>query len=136
MLAQKDKEIYMRSHSHNPTERRQEHPSSVILSEMTLEEIEVSGGLKIQMNDIRYYPTDMLCPITRQPFCNPVFASDGHVYEREAIKQWLNAHTTSPCTGVEVTEFYSYKHEWIPESTCLKPLVAMKGAVEEFTRNH
>ena len=41
------------------------------------------------------------CPITLAPLrdlVNPVIASDGHVYEREAIVQWLRTNPTSPLT--------------------------------------
>ncbi|UJR17797.1 hypothetical protein I4U23_004696 [Adineta vaga] len=41
---------------------------------------------------------DLFCPITLQLFRDPVIAADGHVYEREAIIQWINEHGTSPFT--------------------------------------
>ena len=41
---------------------------------------------------------DLICPITLELFHEPVRASDGRVYEREAITKWINEHGTSPYT--------------------------------------
>ena len=38
------------------------------------------------------------CPITNEPFTDPVIASDGHTYERLAIEEWFKNHNTSPMT--------------------------------------
>lgn len=38
------------------------------------------------------------CSITCERFVDPVLASDGHTYERSAIKTWLAEHATSPLT--------------------------------------
>lgn len=43
-----------------------------------------------------------LCPITMRPLVDPVRTSDGHVYERYAILQWLEQHDTSPLTGARL----------------------------------
>ncbi len=41
-----------------------------------------------------------ICPITQQPFVDPVITSDGHTYERSAIQQWFDTgKRTSPVTG-------------------------------------
>ena len=45
------------------------------------------------------YPEWALCPITLQPFCDPVVALDGHTYERLAIATWLQTHGNSPLTN-------------------------------------
>ena len=45
-------------------------------------------------------PDAYVCPITRELMHDPVFASDGHTYERDAIQQWLISHDTSPKTGL------------------------------------
>ena len=29
----------------------------------------------------------------------PVIAADGHTYERKAVQEWLQHHSTSPVTG-------------------------------------
>ena len=36
----------------------------------------------------------LVCPISHQPFRHPVFAMDGHTYERDAIEAWINRHLT------------------------------------------
>ncbi|GMH69495.1 hypothetical protein TrRE_jg392, partial [Triparma retinervis] len=41
----------------------------------------------------------IICPITRCPFDDPVIASDGFTYEREAIEQWLRGNNRSPQTN-------------------------------------
>ena len=42
---------------------------------------------------------DLRCPITLEVMRDPVLASDGHSYERDAIERWLINHRTSPLTG-------------------------------------
>ena len=39
------------------------------------------------------------CPITLEKLLDPVLLSDGQVYERRAVLQWLAAHSSSPCTN-------------------------------------
>ena len=41
---------------------------------------------------------DDICPITHEPFRDPIRASDGRLYEREAITKWVSEHGTSPFT--------------------------------------
>lgn len=41
-------------------------------------------------------PEDFVCPITQQLMIDPVQASDGHTYEREAIRKWFEKNSTSP----------------------------------------
>jgi serine/threonine protein kinase len=43
-------------------------------------------------------PNELLCPITSLIFRDPVVATDGHTYEREAITQWLQQRRVSPMT--------------------------------------
>jgi len=45
-------------------------------------------------------PDDYLCPITLELMRIPVVLSDGHIYEKKAIKKWLQKHDTSPLTGL------------------------------------
>jgi hypothetical protein len=40
----------------------------------------------------------LICPITHETMKDPVFADDGHTYERSAIEKWLNDYNTSPVT--------------------------------------
>ena len=39
------------------------------------------------------------CPITHQRMIDPVIASDGYTYEREAVQKWLKTKSTSPMTN-------------------------------------
>jgi hypothetical protein len=58
---------------------------------------------------------------------DPVMLTDGHVYEKQAIKQWLTNHDTSPLTKVKVDKniiipcFVLRKliHDFISNSNCL-----------------
>mmetsp|Transcript_15984 Transcript_15984/g.18216 ORF Transcript_15984/g.18216 Transcript_15984/m.18216 type:complete len:351 (+) Transcript_15984:144-1196(+) len=40
-------------------------------------------------------PRDLICPITQEIFTNPVVTSDGHTYEKHAIRTWINAQKDS-----------------------------------------
>jgi len=44
----------------------------------------------------------MLCPITLQPFVDPVLAEDGHTYERHAIEKWFISKHSSPVTNQHI----------------------------------
>ena len=41
-------------------------------------------------------PAEFVCPITLELMRDPVLASDGHAYERQAIECWIAKHLTSP----------------------------------------
>ena len=45
---------------------------------------------------------DLMCPITRHLFNDPVMGSDGYCYERSAIEKWLKKNSTSPTTGLHM----------------------------------
>ena len=51
-------------------------------------------------NDSNTPPDAFVCPITHEVMKDPVVATDGHTYERKAMKEWLTRHDTSPMTGV------------------------------------
>ena len=55
---------------------------------------------------------DTICPITLEPFRDPVTATDGHVYEREAITRWILEHGTSPFTRepLQISDLRSNDH--------------------------
>jgi SUMO ligase MMS21 Smc5/6 complex component len=36
---------------------------------------------------------ELTCPITLKTFQDPVFAEDGHTYERSAISEWIDRAT-------------------------------------------
>ena len=44
-------------------------------------------------------PPEFLCPITMETMTDPVFAADGHVYDRASIESFLETHDTSPLTN-------------------------------------
>ncbi|CAI5995891.1 unnamed protein product [Closterium sp. NIES-64] len=44
-------------------------------------------------------PSVLFCPITQEMMVNPVLAADGHTYEQEAIKSWLETSDMSPMTN-------------------------------------
>lgn len=48
------------------------------------------------------------CPITLEPFEEPVLAIDGHTYEKKAIKKWLKQGKTSPLTNEPLTNKFFY----------------------------
>ena len=47
-------------------------------------------------------PAEFVCAITYEVMSDPVTTADGHVYEREAIAEWLREHHTSPRTGAQL----------------------------------
>ena len=53
---------------------------------------------------------------------DPVITCDGHSYEREAIKEWLRHHRTSPVTGM------------LLEHTRVLRAHALRNAIEEWEK--
>lgn len=51
---------------------------------------------------------------------DPVVASDGHSYEREAIEKWLQIRRTSPKTNLPLSD------------SVLKPNFALKSIIEDY----
>ena len=79
--------------------------------------------LKITLGD--KLPDEIICPITKEIFFDPVSTVDGATFEKEAIQYWFQENDTSPITGLKlasknlinnflvkkfVTEFYE-KHK-------------------------
>lgn len=62
----------------------------------------------------------LLCPITLTIMFDPVVATDGHTYEREAIKTWLTKNNNSPMTREEITD------------KSLRTNRAIRSAIERF----
>lgn len=62
----------------------------------------------------------MKCPITLEPFVDPVMAEDGHTYERAAIMRALVLRHASPCTGARIGVLLRANH-------------AMRNVVDEWT---
>lgn len=47
---------------------------------------------------------NLTCPLTQQIYVDPVKATDGKTYERNAIKRWIREHHISPVTGEPMDE--------------------------------
>jgi len=75
-------------------------------------------------------PQHMQGPISYQRMVDPVVASDGFTYEREAIEKWINeGKTTSPMTQEEMDTtlipnqvMKTQIQEWVEENTSLSGL--------------
>jgi hypothetical protein len=66
-------------------------------------------------------PEMFLCPITQEIMQDPVIASDGHTYEKEAIKKWTRCgRNVSPMTNLPF------------ESAQLIPNHNLKSAIEAY----
>ena len=46
----------------------------------------------------------LICPITHALMEDPVMCSDGHSYERAAIRHWLASANTSPVTNRQLSD--------------------------------
>ena len=65
--------------------------------------------------------SSMQCPITHDMMRDPVIASDGHSYEREAIERWFSmGKNTSPKTNAVLT------------SLQLTPNHSLRQTIEEY----
>jgi hypothetical protein len=69
-------------------------------------------------------PSIFVCPITQEVMSDPVFASDGYTYEREAIAAWITTHNTSPMTNLPLL----HPH--------LTPNHALRSSVREWLDQH
>lgn len=63
-------------------------------------------------------PDEFECPITKMVMEDPVIAADGRSYERSAIEEWLELHTTSPMTNKVLS------HRWLTPNLALKNLIS------------
>eukprot|EP01094_Clydonella_sp_ATCC50884_P029210 TRINITY_DN9067_c0_g1_i1.p1 TRINITY_DN9067_c0_g1~~TRINITY_DN9067_c0_g1_i1.p1 ORF type:complete len:487 (+),score=103.33 TRINITY_DN9067_c0_g1_i1:250-1710(+) len=68
---------------------------------------------------------EFLCPITHEVMADPVIASDGYSYDREAISQWLMRSSVSPMTRLQFTS-----NNLIP-NYCLKSLIQRSGLLTD-----
>lgn len=59
----------------------------------------VDRSLPATQDILFYTPDDLRCPITHEPFLQPVLTAGGHVYERGAIEKHLSLRVTDPLTG-------------------------------------
>ena len=63
------------------------------------------------------------CPISSALMKHPVVCNDGHTYEHDHTKHWLEDNDTSPMTRERLS------------SKVFRKNYALKGAMEEFSRN-
>ena len=73
---------------------------------------------------------DLTCPITLRVFRDPVKATDGHTYEREAIVRWIKDHGTSPLTRqvLDVNELVPDYH--VQEKIARRPSLAGSSDIQ------
>lgn len=67
---------------------------------------------------------DLICMITNQYFYDPVTISDGNVYEKDAITEWLKKNNTSPKTRELI------------EDTTMFPSNIVANIVKQFMEEH
>ena len=65
-------------------------------------------------------PRAFLCPITLEIMTDPVIASDGHTYERDAITKWIRSKGKSPMIQKPIS------------SATLVPNYNLKSQIREF----
>ena len=65
----------------------------------------IVAELKLVCDNYNEIPPEFVCPITCDLMSDPVQCSDGFVYEKSAIKEWLmTRRNTSPMTNLEMTD--------------------------------
>uniref|UniRef100_A0A8C5VBM8 WD repeat, SAM and U-box domain-containing protein 1 n=1 Tax=Microcebus murinus TaxID=30608 RepID=A0A8C5VBM8_MICMU len=70
-------------------------------------------------------PDEFICPITRELMTDPVIASDGYSYEREAMENWISKKKrTSPMTNL------------VLPSLVLTPNRTLKMAINRWLETH
>ncbi|KAL3944142.1 MAG: hypothetical protein SGBAC_001789 [Bacillariaceae sp.] len=67
-------------------------------------------------------PDHLLCPLTQEPFVDPVIDHEGNTYEKSAILEWLSLHPTSPLTRNHMTE-----NQLIPNRALKHAIACWKG---------
>lgn len=53
---------------------------------------------------------DIICPITHEILKEPVVGDDGHIYEKEALYNWIQKSNISPLTRQPIQNTYIYVH--------------------------
>jgi hypothetical protein len=88
------------------------HPRRTIVREVPLTDRDPSPQPKpISTPSNEQTMRNFKCYITRQIFVDPVIASDGQTYEREAILDWVNTHRCSPTTGAPMDATFRDNNE-------------------------
>eukprot|EP01117_Protostelium_nocturnum_P018971 TRINITY_DN8069_c0_g1_i1.p1 TRINITY_DN8069_c0_g1~~TRINITY_DN8069_c0_g1_i1.p1 ORF type:complete len:453 (+),score=103.04 TRINITY_DN8069_c0_g1_i1:51-1409(+) len=86
-----------------------------------LRQSEMTEELERLQEKMKEVPEPFLCPITHEIMSDPVVASDGHTYEKDAIKEWFGrGNATSPLTGKKLDDL-----KLIPSHT-------MKMLIQDF----
>ena len=81
----------------------------------------LTGGQNNIAVDTREIPDEFICPITQDVMVNPVLCSDGFIYEKAAIQEWLiSRKKTSPMTNLAI------------KSTKLEPQSELKKRIADF----
>ncbi|XP_069080287.1 WD repeat, SAM and U-box domain-containing protein 1 [Pleurodeles waltl] len=84
----------------NESLKNELHVESLGLRSKVLREIEKLRSLKLQSVSAAV-PDEFLCPITRELMKDPVIASDGYSYEKQAIESWISTKKrSSPMTNL------------------------------------
>ena len=76
-------------------------PQSSLITPRTYN-IPITRAINIPENISDNIPHEFICPITTEIMKDPVILTDGHVYEKSAIKKWLQNNNTSPLTKINV----------------------------------
>ena len=81
-----------------------------LLDKLKLSKVEAQRILRKQKSSVKISDTDeeipeeFICPITQDVMRNPVLCSDGYIYEKAAIEEWLiSRRKTSPMTNLPMT---------------------------------
>lgn len=70
---------------------------------VTFADNETTGERAVEDDDVEdLIPPEWYCPLTHEPFKNPVFLTDGYTYEETAIRAWMTRKNTSPMTGEDL----------------------------------
>jgi len=64
-------------------------------------------------------PFEFLCPITNKIMKEPVTASDGYDYERQAIRRWFRRKRTSPVSNEELTDLTFRANDELRNRICV-----------------
>ncbi|XP_015765328.1 PREDICTED: WD repeat, SAM and U-box domain-containing protein 1-like, partial [Acropora digitifera] len=64
-------------------------------------------------------PFEFLCPITNKIMKDPVTASDGYDYERQAIRRWFRRKRTSPVSNEELTDLTFRANDELRNRICV-----------------
>ncbi|KAK1559866.1 hypothetical protein Q3G72_019284 [Acer saccharum] len=85
---------------------------------------EASSSFGMDSEEDRQSPSYFICPISQEVMQDPVVAADGHTYEEEYLREWLDGgHDTSPMTNLRLPH------------TDLVPNRALRSAIQEWLQH-